>query len=134
MATSDDLRATHSKLNFSFFFFFYLREKIRENSMHYFFYFFQANLQQQQIQRPNSHRFSSDLSSEADLTTLSSSNGHQRLPPLIHTRPHHNHPQELKRPDSVITTSSIVSSDTASQVRKNTLLLQCISNSIKCYF
>merc|ERR1711990_1314680 len=61
--------------------------------------------------RPNSHRLSSDLSSEADLTTLS--NG-QRLPPLIHTRPHH-HPQELKRPDSVITTSSIVSSDTASQ-------------------
>ena len=68
-------------------------------------------------QRPpsNSHRLSSDLSSEADLTSLSSS-GQRLPPPLIHTRPHH-HPSELKRPDSVITTSSIVSSDTASQVK-----------------
>ena len=68
-------------------------------------------------QRPpsNSHRLSSDLSSEADLTSISSS-GQRLPPPLIHTRPHH-HPSELKRPDSVITTSSIVSSDTASQVK-----------------
>ena len=73
-------------------------------------------------QRPpsNSHRLSSDLSSEADLTSISSS-GQRLPPPLIHTRPHH-HPSELKRPDSVITTSSIVSSDTASQVKQKCLV------------
>jgi hypothetical protein len=59
------------------------------------------------------HRMS-DHSSDMDLSMCG-----ERLPPILHHGGHaggHHRPQhELKRPDSVITTSSIVSSDTASQ-------------------